>query len=400
MGEDRRLARGGRRGGDDSPRSGAREARVTSEAASRADFSTVRYAQTWEDADVLLSALDIRPGDDCLAIASAGDNALAMLAREPRRVVAVDLNPAQLACVELRVAAYRRLRHPELLELLGARPSRRRLELYLRLRSELSPEARAFWDARPGEIARGAGSAGKFERFLSLFRRFVLPLTHSRRTVREFLAGGEPAARMRFYDARWDTWRWRLAFKLFFSRSVIGRFGRDPSFFRYVEGDVADTLLARMRDALTRTDPAKNPYLHWVLTGTHGEALPFALRPENFDAIRRHLDRLELRRQSLESYLDETAPGTFDRFNLSDVFEYMSEENSARVLAAAAKAARPGARLAYWNMLVPRSRPASLAGVLEPVPGLGRSLHLRDKAIFYSGFVVEQTAAAAEAVAA
>ena len=32
-------------------------------------------------------------------------------------------------------------------------------------------------------------------------------------------------------------------FRMFFSRTVMGRFGRDPSFFRYVEGDVAAAQL-------------------------------------------------------------------------------------------------------------------------------------------------------------
>lgn len=51
------------------------------EVGTRADFSIIRYAQCWEDADILLEALDIQPTDTCLAIASAGDNALAMLSR-------------------------------------------------------------------------------------------------------------------------------------------------------------------------------------------------------------------------------------------------------------------------------------------------------------------------------
>src|SRR5215471_7796461 len=78
-----------------------------SEVAAKADFSGVRYAQCWEDADVLLEALDVQPGDTCLSIASAGDNALALLTRRPARVIALDLSPAQLACLELRIAAYR-----------------------------------------------------------------------------------------------------------------------------------------------------------------------------------------------------------------------------------------------------------------------------------------------------
>src|SRR4051812_18109949 len=134
-----------------------------SEVAARADFSGIRYAQCWEDADVLLDALNVRPGDVCLTIASAGDNALALLSRGPARVVAVDLSPAQLACLELRVAAYRRLTPPELLELIGSTPSGRRSLLYRRCRDLLSPGACAFWDAHPVEVAHGIGGAGKFE---------------------------------------------------------------------------------------------------------------------------------------------------------------------------------------------------------------------------------------------
>src|SRR5206468_10860889 len=99
---------------------------VGSEVAARADFSGVRYAQCWEDADVLLEGLDVRPGDVCLSIASAGDNSLALLTRDPARVLALDLSPAQLACLELRIAAFRELSHPELLELIGSTPSMRR----------------------------------------------------------------------------------------------------------------------------------------------------------------------------------------------------------------------------------------------------------------------------------
>ena len=110
----------------------------------RADFSAIRYAQCWEDADVLLAGLDIQPGDRCLSIASAGDNTLALLARSPEHVLALDVSDAQLACLALRVAAYRVLEHPELLELMGSRPSTRREELYLRCRPLLKPDERAL----------------------------------------------------------------------------------------------------------------------------------------------------------------------------------------------------------------------------------------------------------------
>ena len=127
-----------------------------------------------------------------------------------------------------------------------------------------------------------------------------------------------------------------------------------------------------------------------VLTGRHTTALPYALRPENFEAIRANLDRLEWRCQSVEEFLDREGRDSIDRANLSDIFEYMSEENCAGLLERLAEAGRPGGRLAYWNMLAPRRRPESLAHRLRPLTDLADRLHQEDKAFFYSAFVVEE----------
>jgi S-adenosylmethionine-diacylglycerol 3-amino-3-carboxypropyl transferase len=363
---------------------------IGSEVAAKADFSGIRYAQCWEDADILLEGLDIQPGDVCLSIASAGDNSLAMLTREPARVIALDLSPAQLACLELRVAAYRELSHPELLELIGSAPSNRREALYRRCRSQLSAAARDFWDGHATAISEGIGGAGKFEHYFALFRNRVLPLVHSRKRVDRLIQGGTLEQRTEFYNRQWDTWRWRLLFRIFFSRFVMGRMGRDPSFFTYVEGNVAERILMRTRHALTVLDPAANPYLQWIVTDRHVRALPLALRPENFEVIRANLDRVEWHEQSLEDFLASQGRNAIDRFNLSDIFEYMSAENYHTLLEKLVAGGRPGGRLAYWNMLVPRSRPASMAGKLRPLTELAGKLHLEDKAFFYSSFVIEE----------
>ncbi len=361
-----------------------------SEVAERADFSLIHYAQCWEDADILLEALEVQPGDVCLSIASAGDNALALLARQPARVIVLDLNPAQLACLELRVAAYRELDHAGLLELIGSVPSDGRAALYHRCRPALSAAARIFWDARPQAIALGIGAAGKFERYFETFRRRMLPLVLTRKRVEQLLRGGSREEREAFYRDKLDTWRWQLIFRVFFSRFVMGHMGRDPSFFRYVEGSVSGRILDRARHALTALDPADNPYLQWILTGHHTTALPFALRPENFELIRANLDRLEWHCQPLEQFLDSVEEQTFDAFNLSDIFEYISQENYHRLLEQLIRSGRSGARLAYWNTLADRHRPDSMADRLRPLDELSRSLHAKDKAFFYSAFIVEE----------
>ena len=360
------------------------------ESVSHAGLPGIRYGQVWEDADVLLEALDVRPGDVCVSIASAGDNVLALLTRHPSRVIAVDRNPAQLACLELRIAAYRTLTHSELLELIGSRPSQRRTALYARCRSMLSASARTMWDARPEAIAAGIGGAGKLERYFSLFRQYVLPLVHGRDTVAALLRPLPEDVRGRFYSQRWDSVRWRLVFRTFFSRAVMARLGRDRECFRYADGPVAERILERARHALAELDPSANPYLHWIVTGTHGLVLPCALRAENFDIIRSNLDRLTLRSGSVESLLEGAGDRTVDRFNLSDMFEYVSPGHYHRSLREIVRISRPGARLVYWNLLAMRRRPEALADRVVPLDALAARLHDADRAFFYRALRIEE----------
>jgi S-adenosylmethionine-diacylglycerol 3-amino-3-carboxypropyl transferase len=262
--------------------------------------------------------------------------------------------------------------------------------MYARCRPALGPAARAFWDNQREGIERGIGSLGKFERYFELFRTRVLPLVHGRATVLELLQPKSAADRRRFYDERWDTWRWRLLFRIFFSRRVMGRLGRDPEFFRYVETDVAASIVARTRHALRELDPSDNPYVRWILTGTHGAALPCALRAEHFDTIRSRLDRLEWHCASVEEHVERLAAQSVDRFNLSDLFEYVSLDHYHQMLDAMVRCGRPGARLAYWNMLVPRKRPDTMGARLRSLDDLATRLHLCDRAFFYSAFRVEE----------
>ena len=353
----------------------------------------IRYAQCWEDADVLMKGLDVQPGDTCLSIASAGDNALALLTRDPERVIAIDMSAAQLACLALRVAAYRTLEHGELLELIGSRPSDGRLALYDRCRSALDDTPRRFWDAHPDLIEQGIGTVGRFEQYFRIFRRWVLPWIQSERSVKRLLEGGPLHERRTFYDQHWDHWRWRLVFRVFFSRFVMSRLGREPEFFEQVEGRIADRLLDRARYALTELDPADNPYLQWILTGYHQTARPLALRREHFETIRNRLDRLTWVHASLEDYLERQDANTIDRFNLSDVFEYVPERRYHLMLGQLARVGRPAGRLAYWNLFVPRSRPDSMADRLEPRMERANALHAQDRAFFYGNFVLEDVAA-------
>src|SRR4028118_1877073 len=83
----------------------------------------------------------------------------------------------------------------------------------------------------------------------------------------------------------------------------------------------------------------------------------------------------------------------FDGFTLSDIFEYIDPENSAAIYGRLLDSARPGARFAYWNMLVPRRLAGSFPERTRALESEARELFARDQAFFYSAFVLEEAVA-------
>ena len=169
----------------------------------------------------------------------------------------------------------------------------------------------------------------------------------------------------------------------------MGRLGRDPELFKYVKGEVSPKMYTRARGALVELDPMENPYLQWILLGQCKYALPTYLREENYEKVRNNLYKLELVNSSIEDYLLDNDT-LFNAFNLSDIFEYLSDEGFQHLYEKIIERSQPGARLAYWNLFVDRSRPVNLASRAKRLIDESLELHKKDRAFFYSAFVLEE----------
>ena len=88
-------------------------------------------------------------------------------------------------------------------------------------------------------------------------------------------------------------------------------------------------------------------------------------------------------------YLQDCPDDSFDAFNFSNIFEYLSQEECEQIFALVYRKAKNGARLAYWNLMVPRSRPESMAAQFLPQKERSAALHLQDRAFFYSKFQLD-----------
>ena len=352
--------------------------------------SRLSYAQCWEDPDLLRAALQIKEGSRVLSIASGGCNSLDLALAGAQEVVAVDLSLPQLAITELKMAGAD-LNYEDFLVLLGLNEGDS-WRLYQHLRGQLSENATQFLDANEDAFDQGLLASGKFERYFETFRKKVLPLVHSQKNIAALFESQTLEEQQEFYERRWDTWRWRSLFRVFFSRFVMARLGRSKAHFEQVEGKVADRLLGRTEHVLTKLDVQANPYLQWILRG-HFRNLEQShryLSESGHKALKETRERVRLVHGSLIDVLEDNPSDRFDAFNLSNIGEYLDEKTWEDLYRGLLKGANPGARFAYWNLFVPRMCPETLLKEVTRHKNLESDLIDSDRAFFYSAFRVEE----------
>ena len=350
--------------------------------------SRLSYAQCWEDWQVLCDALDVGPDDRVLSVASAGCNSLA-LALRGAEVVGIDLSPPQIALCELKLAGGN-LPYERFLQLLGLGEGDP-LDAFWEVEPRLGRDSTAFWHDHTDLIAGGVLGAGRFERYLATFTHRVLPLIHSQPRIRALIDAKTAEQQRSWHDEHWSTWRWRGLFRVFFSRWVMARLGRSPEQFAQVQGTVADRILTRCDAVLGGQALDENPYVQWILEGAWRDielAHPYLTR-EGHAGLTEAAERVHWVRASLEEHLPVCEPGRYSAFNLSNIGEYLPLPVWTELYSQLLTAAAPGARLAYWNLFVPRACPMDLANRVLSHPDRSATLLDRDRVPFYGAFVLE-----------
>jgi S-adenosylmethionine-diacylglycerol 3-amino-3-carboxypropyl transferase len=355
-------------------------------------FNDILYAQCWEDPEIDREAFGIEPDDTVFSITSGGCNTLTFLLDNPRAVFALDLNPHQNYQLDIKIGAFAALPYGEMLELMGVRPSRRRKELYARVRVALGGGSRAYWDRQPGKIECGIINAGRYESYMRLLRRCLEGLK-GKQLLRDLFAAESVAERSRLYRERWDTRSWRLFTRVLLSRRMMScLFTGD--FFTYVEGDFSfgDHFARLVRHALTEMPLRENYFASYILLGRYldEDHLPPYLMRDNFPVIASRLPRIHMVTGSCGDFFAGRADSSIQKFNFTNIFEWMSSRQFEETLREVWRVGSHGAVMTYRNLLVPRERPQTMENMIVPDRPLAQSLHARDRSFVYRNYVVER----------
>ena len=348
----------------------------------------IRYANCWEDADILLEGLNPEQGARILSIGSAGDNCFAFLANNPEVVIAVDINPVQLKLIELKKAAFITFDYNAFLEFLGYKESNNRKELFEKLIPNLKSTDIDFWYEYFHFIEEGLIYSGKFERYFNAFAHKILPLIHTKKKIDSLFEEKAENNQKQYFNKKWNNLRWRLLFKIFFSKFILSRFGRSKGFVKEVDINVGDFIFNKASTHLSSTYCQNNYFLQYILTGKFNKLLPFYAREENFNKIKKNISKLEIVEGLLENSFHKDI--SFTHLNLSDIFEYMNPEIFTEVSETIANNTEKGTKIAYWNLMVPRKLSDISSKNFQHLSDLSNNLTEKDKGFFYNKFIIDK----------
>lgn len=312
------------------------------------DKNHIRYSNVYEESNSLLS---FSKGNIYLSVCSGLDNTLALLLNNPKKIVCFDYNIAQIHLAKLKIVAFKYLSYNELLKFFGINSIKKeRINIYKKLKEKLDKDTKDYFDKYIDYIKVGLIYSGKFEYYLSLVKKYILPFTHNKKIINKFM-NVTTIEKQRAIYKEFNNKRFRKLFNIFFSEKTMSKLGREKIFFKYIDKDLSSNLKTRIDLGFNNVLNINNPYMQYIILGKF-ISLPEYLKEENYEVIKENLDKIELIECDFKEAITKEK---YDFLNLSDIFEYMTEEETQECEELIIKNTNPNARVVFWNMMVQRT---------------------------------------------
>lgn len=342
------------------------------------------WIQVEEDIDVTVAGLgEVVPNGRILCIVSGGCSIAGLLLAGARKVVAVDINRAQLGVARLKLVSLAGLSAGELYDLWLRDSSTRRQAIYHKIRRSLGKNYRRWLDEWLPEIRDDIPlvDAGGMEGVGSEIKRTRPELYWK---LHQWLQSGEE-------DASFLEEAARLVAELRQKRSEhhFGNGTKSESDDRNVSAEMKTHFIDRFRFLMSSLPIVGNPYLAHMLLGTYPE---FAMPPYFTDTGRRRLrDRLydvTLLESDLSDAIASMQPASLDGADISNVGDYLPLAEWERLFHGLRRVVRLGGAVVHRNFIWDEPYAASPGFRRDVV--LSRRLHARDRSFVYRAFTVDR----------
>ena len=349
-------------------------------------LSELVFSLNWEDPRSDMKALRIQPGSTIVTITSGCCNTLEFLLAGPKKIYAVDINPAQNFLMELKKAAFKKLNYPEFACLMGLNDMEDPWAIYNKLNSELSPAALNFWNANQPLITGGLLMKGRYEKFVSLAGK-AINFIQGKRRVRGLFTVKSLKEQQRYYDEVFDTWRFKMLFRLLFNKRMLARRGLSADYFHFDDGSssFAESFYRRARNAFRNIPINNNYFLALYLLGRYlkEDAVPEYLKEENFESLKGRINQINPITDDARAWLQSMPDESVDGFALSNICELKSEKDTSALFQEVARVGKEGAGVCFRNLMIPRGVPDFLKGTIQKDEELSRQMIDEDRSFVY-----------------
>ena len=306
----------------------------------------IHYSNCHEDVEMILKNTG-NNAERILSIASGGDNSFALLLLNPKEVICIDSNISQIHLVKLKKTGIKYLTYDEYLTFIGVYEGDS-VVLYEKINQYLDIDTKNYFDEHLYLIKDiKIVNCGRFEYYFQVFSKKVLPFIHSKKTIDKFMNCETLDEQRQFYKKKFNNWRFRLMFKVFFSKFVMKRVGRDKDYFKYNKGSLSKELKTRFELGVFNNLNKYNPYLQYVVLNKFIN-YPTYIQKENYDFIKQNIDKVTIRESSLLDIINDNKQ--YDLMNLSDVFEYIPNSEMEMYEKLISKSLNDKGRVVFWNM--------------------------------------------------
>jgi len=290
------------------------------------------YNVAWEDPRIDGKVLQIGEEDTMLMLTTGGCNVLDRLLDGAKHIVSVDLNVAQNALLELKLAGARALTHEQFFQLFAH--SNRKLfdAVYAqRLRPLLSPSAAAFWDTHASffDGVMYSGASGGLARALC-FLAWIFGLQPLVRAMLTCKTLEEQRAAFAEHSGKVKT----LERVFLFLLPVFCPFAGVPASQLRLEessrqpGSPDNIIALFFHRIFHMTHIASDNYFYYgYLYGKYSRTCcPRYLMPENFEALKAAATRVTVKTKFLHEAAAEYPDGYFTAMVLLDHMDWLSNE--------------------------------------------------------------------------
>lgn len=293
------------------------------------------YNTCWEDPRLDREAMQLKSNDEVVMITSAGCNALDYALDSPAHVYAIDMNPAQNALLELKLAGIRRLSHSDFFRIFGEGHDPCFQEIYHELlRADLSPTAQSYWDRHHSFFTSGKsfyfrGTSGFFARMLNVY---IDRIVHLRENVDALLNANSVEEQTEIYHTRVRDSFWRRPLRWAVARdTTLSLVGVPQAQREQVEafhsGGIAQFIEDAVEAVFTELPLKDNYFWRVYMTGKYSpECCPEYLKPDNFARLKAGLvDRVSTHSMTVTDFLHQH-DRPVSKFVLLDHMDWLSSQ--------------------------------------------------------------------------